>query len=50
MGQLVRVPSLDDEDLFDDSTPQEDEDLRKRKPKWLLETLKDTATIGALKK
>ena len=50
VGQLVRAHCSDDEEFFDVPTPQVEVDSRKRKPKWLLETLKEAETVGVLKK
>ena len=50
MGQQARAPSSDDEEFFDVPTPQGEADSRKRKPKWLQDTLKEAETIGAPKK
>ena len=50
MGQQVRAPSSDDEEFFDVPTPQAEVDSRKRRPKWLQETLKKAETVGASKR
>ena len=50
MGQPIRAPSSDDEEFFNAPTPQGEVDSRKRRPKWLQDTLKEAETIGAPKK
>ena len=49
VGQQARAPSSDDEEFFD-VPPQVEADSRRRKPKWLQDTLKEAETVGALKK
>ena len=48
VGQQARAPSSDDE--FFDVPPQVEADSRRRKPKWLQDTLKEAETVGASKK
>ena len=50
MGQQARAPSSDDEEFFDVPTLQGEANLRKRKPKWLQDTLKEAEIVGAPKK
>ena len=50
VGQSVREPSSDDEEFFDVPTPKGEVDSRKRRPKWLQDTLKEGETVGAPKK
>ena len=50
VGQPTRAHSSVEEEFFDVPTPQAEVDSRKRKPKWLLETLKEAKTIGVPKK
>ena len=49
VGQQARAPSSDDEEFFD-VPPQVEADSRRRKPKWLQDTLKEAETVGAPKK
>lgn len=46
----MRAQSLDEEEFFDVLASQEEADSRKRKPRWLLDTLKEAETVGAPKK
>ena len=50
VGQQARAPSSDDEEFFDVPPPQIEADSRRRKPKWLQDTLKEAETVGAPKK
>ena len=50
MGQPARAPSSNDEEFFDVPTPQGEVDSRKRRSKWLQDTLKEAETVGAPKK
>ena len=50
VGQPRRAPSSDDEEFFDVPTPQGEVDSRKRRPKWLQDSLKEAETVGAPKK
>ena len=50
VGQQARAPSSDDEEFFDVPPPQVEADSRRRKPKWLQDTLKEAETVGAPKK
>ena len=41
---------MDDEEFFDVPPAQVEADSRRRKPKWLQDTLKEAETVGAPKK